>query len=218
MKKSLKYSAFLFIIVGLVSLYIVLNKGHVGTYALVKTSEDQGKDDSSAIIPQISIEVEKEYLSSTAKKNDDKGFSDVKVIKDGEMVTEGYTLTSSDEKIAKINEDNQVVAVSDGRATITASYDGIEASKDIKVITPIKSMSFTTTNSTVRVGKDLQMKLQVTPSNASLDTLSYESSDEEIATVDSSGIVTGVAPGKVKITVYDSFTETEKTVNLTIRK
>ena len=79
-------------------------------------------------------------------------------------------------------------------------------------------MSFTTTNSTVRVGKDLQMKLQVTPSNASLDTLSYESSDEEIATVDSSGIVTGVAPGKVKITVYDSFTETEKTVNLTIRK
>ena len=216
--KKLKYSAFLFIIVGLVSLYIVLNKGHVGTYALVSTNEGNGKDDSSAIIPQISIEIEKEYIASNAKKNDDKGISEVKIIKDGEIVTEGFTLTSSNEKIAKINEDNQIVAVSDGRVTITASYDGIEASGDIKVITPIKSMSFTTTNSTVRVGKDLQMKLQVTPSNASLDTLSYESSDEEIATVDSSGIVTGVAPGKVKITVYDSFTETEKTVNLTIRK
>ena len=43
-------------------------------------------------------------------------------------------------------------------------------------------------------------------------------SDEEIATVNSNGIVTGVAPGKVTITIYDSYTDTEKSVNLTIRK
>ena len=79
-------------------------------------------------------------------------------------------------------------------------------------------MSFTTTNSTVRIGKDLQMKLKVTPSDASLDTISYKSSDEEIATVNNNGIVTGVSQGKVTITVYDSYTDTEKKVNLTIRK
>ena len=62
------------------------------------------------------------------------------------------------------------------------------------------------------------MKLQVTPSKASMDTLKYTSSDEEIATVNSNGIVTGVAPGKVTITVYDSFTDTSKEVNLTIKK
>ena len=94
----------------------------------------------------------------------------------------------------------------------------MDAKETIRVITPIKSMTFTSTNSTVRVGKDLQMKLKVTPSDACIDTLQYSSSDEEIALVDNSGIVTGVAPGKVTITVYDTYTETEKKVNLTIKK
>ena len=94
----------------------------------------------------------------------------------------------------------------------------MDATADIRVITPIKSMTFTSTNSTIRVGKDLQMKLKVSPSDAYIDTLTYTSSDEEIATVDASGIVTGVAPGKVTITVYDSYTDTEKSVKLTIKK
>ena len=79
-------------------------------------------------------------------------------------------------------------------------------------------MTFTTTNSTVRIGKDLQMKLKVTPNDASMDTLTYTSSDESIATVNGNGIVTGVSAGKVTITVYDSYTDTKKSVNLTIRK
>ena len=62
------------------------------------------------------------------------------------------------------------------------------------------------------------MKLKLTPSNASTDTLEYKSSDETIATVNQNGIVTGVSAGKVTITIYDSFTDTEKSVNLTIRK
>ena len=94
----------------------------------------------------------------------------------------------------------------------------MEATDDIIVITPIKSMTFTTTNSTVTVGKDLQMKLKVTPNDASMDTLTYTSSDEEIATVNANGIVTGVSAGKVTIIVHDTYTDLEKKVNLTIRK
>ena len=62
------------------------------------------------------------------------------------------------------------------------------------------------------------MKLQVTPSGASTDTLTYESSDEEIATVNGNGIVTGVSKGKVTITVRDTYTGAEKHVTLTITK
>ena len=65
---------------------------------------------------------------------------------------------------------------------------------------------------------DLQMKLKVTPNDASMDTLTYTSSDEEIATVNANGIVTGISAGKVTITVHDSYTDAEKSVNLTIRK
>ncbi len=211
-RRILVISIIIFIIVSLIALYLVLNKGHIGNYALVYT--EPVSTETSTILPQLKLEIDKEYLSSKNKKETAK----MTVIAGDETVTDGVEFSSSDESIVKINEDNELVPVKDGRATITATYDGMDATESIRVITPIKSMTFTSTNSTVRVGKDLQMKLKVTPSDAYIDTLQYSSSDEEIALVDNSGIVTGVAPGKVTITVYDSYTETEKKVNLTIRK
>lgn len=211
-KRILVVSIIIFIIASLVALYLVLNKGHIGNYALVHT--EPVSTETATILPQLKLEFDKEYLSSKNKKETAK----MTVIAGDEIVTDGVEFSSSDEKVVKINEDNELVAVSDGKATITATYDGMDAKENIRVITPIKSMTFTSTNSTVRVGKDLQMKLKVTPSDAYIDTLQYSSSDEEVALVDNSGIVTGVAPGKVTITVYDSYTETEKKVNLTIRK
>jgi len=126
-------------------------------------------------------------------------------------------LTSSNEDCIKI-KDGKAVAVSVGKSTITATKGELQATLDLRAIIPITSMTFTTTNSTVRVGKSLQMKLVASPSDASIETLKYESSDEDIATVNSNGIVTGVAPGNVTITVTDKYSGLEKSVKLTIKK
>ena len=209
MKKSLVISIIIFFLVAGAALYLVLNKGHIGEYSLVSLETEPEE-----IISVVSLELEKAYLSS----QDEEDICKVIVKVDGVEQTEGVVLESSDENIAKINENNEVVPVKDGKVTIKATYGKTEATADIKVITPIKSMSFTSTNSTIRVNKDLQLKLKVTPSDAYMDTLTYTSSDESIATVSPDGIVTGIAPGKVTITLFDSYTETEKTVNLTIRK
>lgn len=209
MKKSLIFSIIVFILVALCALYLVLNKGHIGDVNLVSTSESE-----DAVMPNLTLELEKKYLSSKAKDDTCK----MTVCIDSEIVTTGVEFESSNEDVVKINEDNELIPVSDGKAEITAKYDGMETKEKIEVITPIKSMTFTTTNSTIRVGKDLQLKLKVTPSDAYMNTISYTSSDESIATVSPNGIVTGIAPGKVTITLFDSYTETEKTVNLTIRK
>lgn len=211
-KLALKISICIFVIIAIVSLVLVLNKGHIGSYALVYS--EPVEEEEEQILPQLKLELSDEYLSSKNKKET----ATMTVTIDNEIVTEGVTFSSSNEDVVKINDDNELVAVSDGKATITANYDGMDATADIRVITPIKSMTFTSTNSTIKVGKDLQMKLKVSPSDAYIDTLTYTSSDEEIATVDASGIVTGVAPGKVTITVYDSYTDTEKSVKLTIKK
>ena len=116
------------------------------------------------------------------------------------------------------NKNGKVGPVSVGKASITAKKDNLETSIDLRVIIPITSMTFTTTNSVVRVGKSLQMKLVAKPTDASIETLKYESSDEEIATVNSNGIVTGVSPGNVTITVTDKYSELEKSLKLTIKK
>lgn len=211
MKKGLIISIVVFIIVAIIALFLVLNKGHIGNVALVNIGEGSEEE---VILPKLTLDFENEFLSSANKKET----VAMTVSIDGEVVTENIEFESSDENIVKINKNNELVAVADGKATITAKYDGIEAKKDIKVITPIKTMSFTSTNSTIRVGKDLQMKLQITPAKASTDPLKYTSSDESIAVVNQNGIVTGIAPGKVTITVYDAYNDTEKSVNLTIKK
>ena len=209
MKKSLIFSIIIFILVAVGALYLVLNKGHIGDINLVSMYEN-GED---VVLPNLTLELEKKYLSSKDKNDTCK----MTVLMDSEIVTTGVEFISSNEDVVKINENNELVPVSDGKAEITAKYDGVEAKEKIEVITPIKTMFFTTTNSTIRVGKDLQLKLKVTPSDAYMNTISYTSSDESIATVSPNGIVTGIAPGKVTITLFDSYTETEKTVNLTIR-
>ena len=213
MKKSLLISIIIFILVSVGALYLILNKGHIGNFGLVSTGSNEGKQEEE-ILPKLSLELEKKYLSSKDKNDTCKIIATI----DGETITDGVKFESSDEDVVKINDENELVPVSDGKATIKAIYDGVQETAEIKVITPIKTMSFTSTNSVIRVGKDLQLKLKVTPSDAYMDTLTYSSSDESIATVNSNGIVTGIAPGKVTITLYDSYTETEKTVNLTIKK
>lgn len=201
-------SLIVFIITALIALYLVLNKGHIGKIALVNT---EASKEEEKLTQTIEVSVEKDYLSSKSKEE-----TDIIVKIDGEEVTEGVEYASSDEDIIKI-ENGKAIAKKDGKATITAKVGDIADSVNMHVITPIKTLKFTSTSKSIKVGKELQMKLQVTPSDASIETLTYESSNEEIATVNNNGIVTGISKGKVTITVKDSYTGEEKSVDLTIK-
>ena len=196
-----------FIITGLIALYLILNKGHIGNIALVntKTSEEE------KLTQTIEVSVEKDYLSAKSKEE-----ANIIVKVDGQVVTEGVEYASSNDEILEI-VDGKAIAKGTGKATITARVGEIADTADIHVIIPIKTLKFTSTSKAIRVGKELQMKLQTTPSDASIETLTYESSDEEIATVNNNGIVTGVSKGKVTITVKDAYTGEEKSVDLTIK-
>ena len=209
-KKALMISIIVFVVVALFALYLVLNKGHIGSFNLVSLSDD----DSEKILPKLEIMLDKQYISS----KDSEDVAKITATIDGEDATGSVNYEVSDSKIAAINENNEVVPLKEGKVIIKGTYDGIEAEAKLEVITPIKTMSFTSTNSTIRVGKDLQLKLKVTPSDASMAPLKYTTSDESVATVSPNGIVTGIAPGKVTITLLDAYTGIEKKVNLTIKK
>lgn len=207
-KKALIISICIFMIVGMIALLLILNKGHIGSIGLVNLNETSAE----VIMPKLEISAQKQYISSKDEES-----TPLSATIDGEVIADGIVYKSSDEEIAII-EDGEVVAVDDGKVIITGTYQGQSATTEVEVITPIKSISFTSTSRSIRVGKDLQMKLQAKPSDANINTLKYSSSDESIATVNANGIVTGVSAGKVTITVTDEYTGIEKSVDLTIRK
>ncbi|MBQ2920727.1 MAG: S8 family serine peptidase [Oscillospiraceae bacterium] len=71
---------------------------------------------------------------------------------------------------------------------------------------PVNGIILNKTAGRVAVGDTAQLTGSARPSNAADTSLTWSSSDESIATVDSSGLVTGVAPGKVTITVKSNQT------------
>lgn len=206
-KKLLIVSIIIFIIVAVMALGIILSKGTIFGMRLVSLTSADAENVAKVELKMI---LGKEFISA-------KGEEIVPdVTGDGLIISDGYELISDNEDVAKI-VDNKVVGVSEGKANITVKYDGQEVTEKIKVIVPMTKMTFTTTNSTIRVGKDLQMKLQMQPSNASVDPITYTSSDETVATVNQNGIVTGVSAGTVTITVHDAYTDTTKIVKLTVK-
>jgi len=71
---------------------------------------------------------------------------------------------------------------------------------------PVNGIILNKTAGRVSVGNTAQLSGSARPSNAVDTSLTWTSSDETIATVDQTGLVTGVAPGKVTITVKSNQT------------
>ena len=149
-----------------------------------------GTDDAPAVTPETAATGE-----SAA--------TDEKVAKAAEKLTIEWT--SSDESVATVDETGTVTAVAAGEANVTASVKNadIAASTHIKVVVTPTGVAAPESIDLVTNGentKDLDAKL--VPADATDVKLSYESSDESIATVDETGKVTAVANGECTITTY----------------
>ena len=190
--KFLIISIIIFLILGGVALYLILNKGYIGDKSLVAYEP----------IHELKVECDKEYLSVT---DDEEG--KITVYLDGVEVTENYKLSIDKEELLDI-EDNVITAKKVGVATITAEVEGYDliSTVEVTVYRPVKKLKLTSVSSTLKVGNDRQLTLMTTPSNATRTSVKFTSSDEEVATVNNNGIITGVSKGTVIITATDEIT------------
>ena len=70
MKKGLMISIIVFLIVLGVAIFLVLNKGHIGSYSMVdigQVSSSNGDNQEEVIMPKLTLEIDKDYLSSKDK-------------------------------------------------------------------------------------------------------------------------------------------------------
>jgi uncharacterized protein YjdB len=111
--------------------------------------------------------------------------------------------TSDNRNIVEVSEQGVLTSKSVGVAYITATtVDGGFTAKCTVVVTriPVTGITLDETSSTVDVGKAIILTAAVFPETATTKSVTWSSSNSNIASVDSTGIVIGKASGQVKIT------------------
>ena len=119
--------------------------------------------------------------------------------------TDSVVFLTDDSSVLTVSSSGVVQAVGVGTATVTAAAGNqicaytIVVSMDSSMI--VTEMDLALSSNTIYVGNSVSASLQVRPTSASnYATVTLTSSNEKIATVNSFGRVTGVAPGKATIT------------------
>jgi len=118
-----------------------------------------------------------------------------------------FEWTSSDETIAKVGPDGVVTGVAAGDAVITATTKDnpyISGSYMVHIAVPVEKITIWGSNGPIGIRGEETAKQNLTvdiePEDADCQEVVWSSSNEEIATVDENGEVTGLQPGIAIIT------------------
>lgn len=113
-----------------------------------------------------------------------------------------FTWTSSNNKIATISSDGVLKALSEGSTTITCvAANGISA-KCVVTVKPIYVTSIALNYDEYRLEKGgiLQLEATIKPANSTTKDISWKTSNENVAIVNSKGCIIGVNDGYCTIT------------------
>lgn len=165
-----------------------------GKYDTTKGSTYEIKD-VTAVITTKNVSV---YPGKTAKIN-------VKYSNTTPETTKVWA--SSNTKVATVDQNGVVKGVKAGKAKITLTVQNpgdaqaLVLSKDVTVKQYVTSIKLNAAKKTIYNGKAFTLKATVNPKNAANKAVTYKSSNTRIATVTAKGVVKGIKPGRVTITV-----------------
>ena len=120
----------------------------------------------------------------------------------GDVINNTLTWSSSDTNVATVDQSGLVTAKKLGTATITATAtdgSGVSASCIVNV-TGIENITFNKSKTSIYVGGTETLTATITPGDVINNTLTWTSSDTNVATVDQSGLVTAKKLGTATIT------------------
>lgn len=117
-----------------------------------------------------------------------------------------FTWKSSDDTVATVEGDGKVTGHKAGNATITLTTDDgnktAACNVTVKaVIVAVTDVSLDKTSMSLVQGNNRTLTATITPVNATNKNVTWQSSDNAIASVDANGKVTAVKAGEVTITV-----------------
>ena len=115
------------------------------------------------------------------------------------------TYSVSDESIVKVDENGLITGIASGTAKVTATLgNGASDTQDVVVITLIDNVTLGETSIKLKPNTSKTIPYTISPAS-SMEKLVWTSSDNNIATVDENGVVTGKALGTVTITATTQY-------------
>ena len=126
-------------------------------------------------------------------------------VKPDDATTKTVTWKSDKPEIAEVDNNGNVTAKAAGTATITATADGGKTAEckvtvNAPQTVPVTGVTLTKTELTLAEGGSEKLTATVEPANATNQTVTWSSNNEQVATV-ADGTVTAVKAGKATITV-----------------
>ncbi|WP_087017895.1 Ig-like domain-containing protein [Thaumasiovibrio subtropicus] len=118
---------------------------------------------------------------------------------------------SSDPEILESLGNGQFRAKKVGTATVTATFNDLQAEQAFDVVPKLTDISLNLPNHTISRAETLQMSLNGSFNDGSVSVITegvaWTSSNAEILAIDADGVATGVAEGQVEVTAtYKGFT------------
>lgn len=130
-----------------------------------------------------------------------------------------YTWSSDKPEVAAVNSSGLVTAKANGAAIITAKTTdgGITASCTVTVTTPASGVTVTPESVVMNKGETKQLSAVVAPSSATNKSVTWTSDNPDVASVNSSGLVTAVSDGTAVITAKTSSGGYTDTCKVTVK-
>lgn len=139
----------------------------------------------------------------------------------------------SNEEVISINPSGMLTALNLGSATVYAKWAVDESIQDSFEITieempqtgegseevEIEGISVENTSLTLKRGDTHQVTVSYTPSNTTFKGINWQSSNESVATISSSGVITAIVAGECVITAVSNTKESVKVqISLTVEE
>lgn len=117
--------------------------------------------------------------------------------------------SSSNANVATIDDKGVIHALTSGTTTITvkAQENSVQASIEINVFSPVTGISIDQTEIYMPVGDNFKINAYIEPEDANNPNIIYKSDNENIATINESGIITAVKEGETIISAISEENE-----------
>ena len=178
-----------------------------GTATITVTTEDGGETATCAVtVKEKVFSVESVSLDEKTLELfvGDAPVALTATIAPSNATNKNVTWASSDESVATVDKNGKVSAVAAGTATITVTTE--DGSKTDECVVTVKihveSVTLDKETLTMSVGDNpVALEATVSPDNATNKSVTWESNNTAVATVDANGKVSAVAAGSATITV-----------------